>query len=411
MKNKKVIIIGAGPAGAIASLFLAKYGIPCTLIDKAGFPRDKICGDGISGWVIDVLGALDKDVVHRLNGQDFLLHSYGMRVVAPNYKVLDLPFMEDHNLGKGIPAGYIARRIDLDNFLINEVKSKPDIELIENTEIIKFRKDKQGVELESKNHQIFRGELAVFANGAKSKFMLDPGGIIKDKKNTMAGIKTYYSGITGFHEQNYVELHFLKQFLPGYLWIFPLPGNKANVGVGLDQHRISKKKLNLKSALLDAIDNTPDLKARFKNAKRESPFQAYPLPLWDKPRKISGDRFLLAGDTANLIDPVTGEGIGHAALSGMFAAKQIKEAVEADDFSATRLSGYDKQLFNKIGKELSISKKIPKVIQYPWLFNLMVNRASSSRRLKELLSAAMTDLEVRKKLKSPWLYVKVMLGF
>jgi len=79
-----VSIVGAGPAGSIAALFLAKEGISCTLIDKTKFPRDKICGDGISGWVLSVLAKLDKDILLRLNEQPFLLHSYGIRVVAPN---------------------------------------------------------------------------------------------------------------------------------------------------------------------------------------------------------------------------------------------------------------------------------------------------------------------------------------
>jgi flavin-dependent dehydrogenase len=119
---------------------------------------------------------------------------------------------------------------------------------------------------------------------------------------------------------------------------------------------------------------------------------------------------MLAGDAANLIDPVTGEGIGHAALSGMMAAAQAKRSLEANDFSSAFMAKYDSEIYAKIGKELVISKKIPRFIQYPWIFNMMVRRALNSKTLQEKLTLAMTDLEVRKKLKKPTLYLKVLLG-
>jgi len=405
-----VSIVGAGPAGSIAALFLAKEGISCTLIDKAKFPRDKICGDGISGWVLSVLAKLDKDILLRLNEQPFLLHSYGIRVVAPNYKQLDLPFLDSNELGENVPPGYIAKRIDFDNFLVEEVKKKKEIKFLENTEVVNQSISAEGVTLQTKQGDDVKSKLVIFANGANSKFMKQPGGIVKDKKTTMTGLKTYYKGITGFHKKNYVELIFLKNLLPGYFWIFPLPGGMANVGVGLDQYRISKRKINLKNLMLEAIESVPYLRERFKNAEQVSKIQAYGLPLWDKKRNISGERYMLAGDAANLIDPVTGEGMGHAALSGMFAVAQVKRSLVSNNFSPKFMSQYDEDLWTKIGKELSISSKIPQFIKYPWLFNMVVNKASTSKTLQETLTLAMTDLEVRKKLKEPSLYLKVLFG-
>ncbi|MEZ5198683.1 MAG: geranylgeranyl reductase family protein [Bacteroidales bacterium] len=410
MKNTDVCIVGAGPSGAIAALFLAKFGIRCILIDKAKFPRDKICGDGISGWVLTILHELDSDLLMRLSKEPFLLHSHGIRVVAPNYKSLDLPFFENDHMDPSLPPGFIGRRVDFDNFLINEIKQKQEIELREETEVTEYQKTNKGFLLRTKSGESVEARIVIFANGANSKFMKDPGGINKSKKYTMTGLKAYYKGITGFHEQNYVELHFLKDFLPGYFWIFPLPNGLANVGVGLDQERISKKKINLKTKMLEAIETVPYLKERFKDAERVTKIQAYGLPLWDGRRKISGDHFILTGDTANLIDPVTGEGIGHAAISGMYAAEQCKRSLEANNFSGNFMQQYDESVYNRIGKELEISSKIPNFIKYPWLFNITVNKALKSKTLQEKLKLAMTDLEVRKKLKSPLLYLKVIVG-
>ena len=410
MKKVSVCIVGAGPAGVFAALFLSKFGIESALVDKAKFPRDKICGDGISGWVLTILNELDKDLLLRLSKQPFVAHSRGIRIVAPNYKQLDLPFFDSGDWDPSIPPGFTARRIDFDNFMINEVKNRKEVELLEETEITGYKRVNGKIRLTTKSGDRIEAGIVIFANGAASKFMKEPGGIIKTRKYTMAGIKTYYKGVTGFHKDNYVELHFLKDFLPGYFWIFPVPGGLANVGAGLDQYRISKRKLNLKNAMFKAIEEVPYLKERFKNAKQVTKVEAWPLPLWDKRRSISGDNYMLAGDAANLIDPVTGEGMGHAAISGMFAAYQVKRSLEQNDFSAGFMKQYDDDVYDKIGKELNISSRIPRFIKYPRLFNAVVNKTLNSDILREKLTMAMTDLEIRKELKKPTLYLKILLG-
>ncbi len=410
MLKSEVSIVGAGPAGTIAALFLAKAGIPCILFDKAKFPRDKICGDGISGWVLTVLHKLDPVLLQRLSKQPFLLHSYGIRISSPNATTLDLPFYNDGNLPEELPPGFISRRLDFDHFMIREVQKKSLVTLKENCEIISYQKDEKGTVLTCLNGERFHSRLVIFANGAMSSFMKVPGGIIKNKKFTMTGIKAYFSGIKGFHEKNFVELHFLKEILPGYFWIFPLPNGWANVGIGLDQERIREKKINLKRVMLDAIENAPHIKGRFQQAKQESRVEAYGLPLWDHRRPISGERFMLAGDAASLVDPVTGEGMGHAAISGMLAAQQAKKCLDEQNFSAEMMQQYDQSFYNFVGKELNISSRIPKFIRHAWLFNGVMNRAARSKTLQDKLSRAMTDLEVRKRLHEPSLYLKVLLG-
>lgn len=406
----EVCVIGAGPAGSVTALFLAKKGISCILADKAEFPRDKICGDGVSGWVVSVLAQLDQDLLLKLNRQPFLLHSFGMRIGSPKGDILDLPFLDTNQLSPDIPPGYLCKRIDFDNFLLQEARTKEKITVMENTEITGFKTRPDGIVLSTRNGQEIHAQIAVFANGANSAFMKDPGGISKDRKFTMTGIRAYYRGITKMHEKNYVELHFLKNLLPGYFWIFPLPNGEANVGVGIDQETISRKRLNLKKLMNQAVEEEPHLHDRFRSAEQLTPIQAYNLPLWDKRRRISGERFMLAGDTASLIDPVTGEGMGHAALCGMYAAAQAERSLAAGNFSAAFMEQYDRQLYEKIGTELNISSKVPRFIKHAWLFNAVLRRASGSKVLQERLAQAMTDLEVRKKLKNPMLYLKIILG-
>ncbi|HRG90747.1 MAG TPA: FAD-dependent oxidoreductase, partial [Chitinophagales bacterium] len=87
-----VLIIGAGPAGASAALFLAQKGIACTIVDKESFPRDKICGDALSGKTVEVLNKLDKTLVPELAADTKYLGSWGVTFVAPNGQALRVPF-------------------------------------------------------------------------------------------------------------------------------------------------------------------------------------------------------------------------------------------------------------------------------------------------------------------------------
>jgi menaquinone-9 beta-reductase len=410
MIKTDVCIVGAGPAGSMAALFLDKEGVNCVLADKATFPRDKICGDGISGWVLSVMADLRPELITRLSQQDFLLHSHGMRIIAPNHQQLDLPFTAFNKKVPGLPPGFICRRLDFDNFLIGEIKTRPYIHLLENHEIIRYHSNPEGVELQTACGKTISARLVIFANGANSAFSHQPGGRIKTNTNTILGLRAYYKGVSGCHPRNYVELHYLKELLPGYLWIFPLPGGAANVGLGLDRRSIEKKKINLKRLLINTLENTPYLKERFQHAERTSNYEAYTLPAWEKKHAISGERFMLAGDAAGLIDPLTGEGIGHAALSGKLAALQALKCLESNNFGKDFMQQYDQALLGKIGRELGISKKILRLIRHAWLFNLVANRAAKSKTLKHQLQTAMTSLDARDQFNNPLFYLRVLMG-
>src|SRR5690606_33542098 len=127
-----------------------------------------------------------------------------------------------------------------------------------------------------------------------------------DKNHHCAGLRIYYENVSGFSEDNAVELHFYKKLLPGYFWMFPLPGNRANIGLGMLSAHVAKRKPNLKALLMDIIENHPNVKDRFKHARPLEEIKGFGLPLGSKKRVISGDKFLLLGDAASLINPLSG---------------------------------------------------------------------------------------------------------
>jgi geranylgeranyl reductase family protein len=407
--HRDVVIIGAGPGGAAAALFLAKAGVACTLVDKAVFPRDKVCGDALSGKVVEVLHKLDPSLVEEIAVEPQHLGSWGVVFVAPNTNALRVPFKRQYDTAREKAPGYIARRTDFDNLLVRKCKASPLIEVVEGLGLTAFTRTDGRWELRDEAGTLrYQARIVLVADGAHSRFAREVHGVQLEPKHHCAGIRAYYKGVTGMDGDNFIELHFLKDFLPGYFWIFPLPGGYANVGVGMRTDKVSARKLNLKTELPRILAAYPQLKERFANATLEGPVRGYGLPLGSKRRKISGDGYLLIGDAASLIDPFTGEGIGNALYSGHFAAEQAVRALAADDVSAQFMAAYDKAVYARLWNELKLSHRMQQLVRFPWLFNLVVNKARRNRTLSETISCMFEDLDMRDRLRSPMFYFKLL---
>lgn len=412
--NTDVLILGAGPGGAATALFLAKENIPCIVVDKAVFPRDKICGDALSGKVVEILNRYDRSFVEKLSLDPIQLNCWGVTFVAPNLEELSIPFRnkpKKTDEKREIAPGFITKRYDFDHFMVNEVKKHAGVNLMEGVEIDQFVKTPEGFTCSDKSgNYIIHAKLVIDGSGAHSQFAKKIGKLEVEKEHHCAGLRVYYKGVTGIKEGNYIELHFLKDFLPGYFWIFPLADGQCNVGVGMRSDYVGKKRINLKTELNNIIQKYPQLSERFKNAEPVDDIRGYGLPLGSKKRTISGDNYMLIGDAASLIDPFTGEGIGNAILSGYTAAQQAKEAIETKNFSGTALKKYDEAIYRRLGDELSLSYRMQKLVKYPWLFNFVVRKANRNKVLRETIMVMFEDIDIRDRLRKPSFYFKLLFS-
>ncbi|PKV62468.1 NAD(P)/FAD-dependent oxidoreductase [Pontibacter ramchanderi] len=411
LQHHDICILGAGPGGATAALHLANQGIPCVLIDKAVFPRDKVCGDALSGKVVNELKRISPNLPALLGEQQEQLPSWGIHFISPAGHKLSVPFRYEYDPERDVPSGYISKRIDFDNFLIEEVKKRPEISLLEGIDIATVERTAQGFSLSDKSgEQLFNTRLLIAANGAHSAFARHHAGIKQEPEHYCAGLRAYYRNVAGLDQDNFIELHFLKDFLPGYFWIFPLPDGYANVGVGMLSETVSQKKVNLKKEMLRIIETHPEFKERFANAELVGDIKGYGLPLGSKKRVISGDNYMLVGDAASLIDPFTGEGISNAMISGRWAAAQAGLCLQQQNFSADFMQGYDKAVYNRLWKELKLSRRMQRLLDYPWLFNQVASKASKNKALAETISCMFTDLDLRERLKQPSFYLKLLFN-
>lgn len=390
-------------------MFLAKQGIPAVLVDKAIFPRDKICGDALSGKVVEVLRKLDDSIINELDAAKTSIASWGVTFVAPNKESLRIPFSKDFDSLKHAP-GFISKRIDFDNFLFQKAKANPLITIYENTELRHFSKKENSIEATDKKGNYFETKLFIAADGAYSPFAKQFANFKTEPNHNCFGLRAYYKNVHGLDPQNFIELHFMHEALPGYFWIFPLPNGEANVGIGMRADKLSQKKINLKKLLFEIIEKNPSIHERFNHASLVGEVKLYGLPLGSKKRTISGDNFMLCGDAAMLIDPFTGEGIGNALISGMLAAQQAALAINQNNYSASLLSGYDQLVYQRLWKELQLSYRMQQLINFPSLFNLVVNKANKNETLREAIMSMFEDIDLRAKLKDPKFYFKILFS-
>lgn len=408
-----IVIAGAGPAGATASLFLCKKKIPHVVLDKSFFPRDKICGDALSGKVADVLQKIDSTIHAEFAAMsDKILPCNGIVFSAPNGVAIEVPFRNNLSELK-YPAGYVAKRFTFDDFLLKKI-DRNLATVIEGAEVKSVLRTGDGIEIQYSSNgddKALRCKLLIGAEGDRSLSARSLGGYKVNQKNYSAAVRAYYKGVKGMHEKNFIELHFLKEILPGYFWIFPLPNGEANVGVGIPSHIVSKKKTNLKNEMLRIIREHPGFKERFSDAEMIGEIKGWGLALGSEKRKISGDNFLLTGDAASLIDPFTGEGIGNAMLSGMKAAEQAKRCLAENRFDGEFLKQYDENVYRVLWDELSLSTRLQKISRYPWLLNFLFNKATKNKTLRESIPFMFDNLDIRAKLKNPRFYLKLLFKY
>ncbi len=402
-KSADIIISGAGPAGTACALALAGSGLEVLLLDKAEFPRDKICGDALSVDVLNQLPMLSESLAADFIQLSEKVEIPGIRIVSPGYHEVDLPF-----LYKGSAmSGYVCRRHEFDHLLLQHACSLDNVQFRPSCKVISASVSTNGIKVLTSKGEL-EAAMVVAADGAHSPLARQLGNKIQPKHNS-AGLRVYYEGVTQMHDSQFIELLFFNDLLPGYLWIFPLPENRANVGLGVLSSRVSLKRLNLKKILDNKINNHPYLKQRFNNASPLESVKGFGLPLGSSRRRISSDRLLLSGDAAGLIDPFSGEGIGNAIRSGRKAAAHIRSVFLKNDFSATFNQQYDKEIYKSMGQEFKVSRSLQKACTYPWLFDWIARKASSSPYWKKYMMDAMGDMHKKNHLTNPALYLKMLI--
>lgn len=386
-----VVVCGAGPAGAAASLFLSQQGVKHLIFDQSIFPRSKVCGDGITPlcttMLKQVIPAVEKDFAEKSQVKRIKrLRLYGM-----NFKHAEL------NTGDFIPEEknqvYTISRMEFDNYLVQHLKQKPQATFWENTKLTGYTMETDGVRLKLQKDgtplEIFT-KMVIAADGDRSPFRKSIYSTAIDRKQMVAAIRTYYKNVTPVSSNDLYEIYALKEVLPGYFWIFPMADGTHNVGLGITSDVIQEKKINLRKLMEELIATHPLLKDRFAHAEKLHSIEGSGLPIMmETEPRLSDARIVLTGDAASLADPISGEGIGPGIVSGKYAAVIAAEAIKANDFSAAFLKKYDSYIHEKVTRAYEIRIKLfDWFLKKPWRINAIVWAAPKMGWIRNFLANA-----------------------
>ncbi|MCQ2959618.1 MAG: NAD(P)/FAD-dependent oxidoreductase [Bacteroidales bacterium] len=374
-KNFDIAIIGAGPAGSSAALTLQKSNCSVALFEKAEFPRNKICGDGVCDRSINTLKAINPAYLEEFLAKikSLCVHNTELVYKGRSY-VIDFKSF-----------GYTCRRRDFDNFLFSLVQRDcKNVSVFQNCGIKSVERVSDGMRLTADNGDVFNAKMVLVCNGASSKIARELTGTTFDKNKTGVAVRAYYSGVKGLNN-NTIELHYKKEYFPGYLWVFPMADGTANVGFGCHLKENSIGDADIREVFQKWIDEDPVLKERFAEAVPEGSVQGGLVPYNSNEFNCYGDNFCICGDAANLIDPISGGGIGSAMVSGYFAAQQAEKCILQNDCSKKATEEYAKTLKKRVEREMRVRYSIQKIVaRHTWLLDVLAFVGKQNRILEKI---------------------------
>jgi geranylgeranyl reductase family protein len=370
-----VIVVGAGPAGATAAFHLAGAGLDVLLLEKTEFPREKVCGDGLTPRAVRSLVSMGIDTSTEAGWA----RNKGLRVIGGGVR-LELPWPE---LASYPDYGLTRTRLDFDEMLVRAAeKSGARLHTSTNVSgpVLSAAGRVVGVEAETgpdKTPVTFRAPLVIAADGVSGRFALALGMARNEKRPMGVAVRRYYTSPR--HDDDYLEswlelwdkVDGRDRLLPGYGWIFGLGDGRSNVGLGILNTSAAFKDVNYRALLKSWLAGMPG-EWGYAEENADGPIRGAALPMGfnRKPHYTRG--FMLVGDAGGMVNPFNGEGIAYAMESGEMAAEVAVQALARAEGPSREaaLQAYPGLLAQRYGGYYRLGGTFVKLISNPTVMKL-----------------------------------------
>lgn len=320
-----VVVVGAGPGGSTAARYLAERGLDVTLLEKSSFPREKVCGDGLTPRAVRQLIRLGIDTSEEAGW----VRNKGLRVYGGRAEPFELPWPD---LAEFPPYGLVRARASFDKILADHAVAG-GADLREQTTVTGAILDASGriTGVETKNGDSFHAPVVVAADGNSSRLALSMGLEKRLDRPMGVAVRGYFRSPRTHDDymESWLELWDGKpresNLLPGYGWVFALGDGTVNVGLGTVGSKSAPSNLNFREMFSRWLANTPpEWGFTPENQVGRTLGAALPMSFNRQPAYHRG--LLLVGDSGGMISPFNGEGIAYAMEAGEFAADAITDA-------------------------------------------------------------------------------------
>ncbi len=365
-----VAVVGAGPAGAVCSMYLAKEGHKVLVIEKKRFPRSKACGDLL---IADSISMLEQaglsDRIRRMGNE-----------------VLAIEVFSPSRFNFEIRGSYLTlKRERLDAALIDHACAEGITFAQGCISDFKAAAAEGYAELYSSNspERPIVARTVVLATGGAASLPYR-NGLVSNREPTAVAIRCY---VRSRNRLNNVVVFYQRSILPGYSWIVPLGEDPSgswlyNVGCGMPYHLIKSRRQSLKRAFNTFLSEFSLARLLMDDGQVISPIQGAALRSGLPCTKtVQKGNIIAVGETIGTTFPFTGEGIGMAMKSAKIAAEIIHDALARGDTS--RLNRYSSELHSRIKPRYFGYAKAEKWLSHRWLNDFVVRRISRSKLLQE----------------------------
>jgi geranylgeranyl reductase family protein len=371
-----VIVVGAGPGGSAAAYHMARHGLRVLMLEKTEFPREKVCGDGLTPRATRQLIRMGVDTSEKAGW----LQNRGLRVIGGGVRLeLDWP-----ELASFPSYGLVRTRLDFDDMLARRA--------VEAGAILRTNVTVTGPVLDDDGRAIgvtakagpgkepveYRAPLVVAADGVSGKLALAMGLAKRDDRPIGVAVRRYYHSPVRADDdylESWLELRSAQdrdRLLPGYGWIFGLGDGRVNVGLGILNSSSAFGKTNYRAMLTDWLATTPPDWGMTDEANAAGQILGAALPMGFNrvPHYTRG--VMLVGDSGGMVNPMNGEGIAYAMESGELAAEVAVQAL-ARPAGADReraLQAYPAELKLRFGGYYRLGGVFVKLIGNPQIMRI-----------------------------------------